>query len=461
MTVTVVTPAPSGGRPYHSDRARRGVRMAGPLALAGLGANSANLVVTVVVARLLSVRGYGSLNELVSVFLVLSMPGSALLVAVVRRVAAWEVVGLGDRVPDWARTVRRRGVAAAVVFAAVGWLAQGWVAGRLSLPSPAGVPETLAAGAVWALLCVERGLLQSRLAYHRLARNLAVEGAGRTVLTLGFVVAGWGVAGATGGLLGGVLCALVDARRSARTTPAEVLVEASAPIEVAGAPPAAGGAAPLAAAASTGTVSARDRRHLMTDLGVALASLALLAVLQSADVVIVGRLSPGGIGAYAAVSVAAKALVFAALVLCGFLLPEAATRWKRGEHAIHELMVALGVLAVPSAGLLLASMTFGRQLLSIVFGPRLTAAAPAFAPLVAAMWLLGTTVLLTHYLLGVGHRRIVGLLAAAAVAGVVVITQGGGSPYATAWRDLALQAALAGVAASMVIAVHNPARRHP
>lgn len=447
--------APLGIGATRTERARYGVRQAGPLALAGLGANAANLAVTVVVARLLTVRGYGSLNELVSVFLVLSMPGSALLVAVVRRVTGWEASGQGDRVAAWAARVRRVGIAAAVVVAFAGWLARGFVADQLSLPSATGVTATLAAGAVWGLLCVERGLLQSRRSYPRLARNLAVEGAARTVFTLGLVAAGWGVGGATAGLLAGVTAALVDARLSVRA--ADRAAARVAPPEL---PEVTVGAASVAEVAVPPT-HARDRRRLLVDLGVALSALALIAVLQSADVVLVGRMRPGRIGAYAAVSVASKAVVFAALVLAGFLLPEAATRWNRGEHALHELMVALGVLAVPAGGLLVLSVVAPRPLLSLVFGSRLASAAPAFAPLAGAMALLGATVLFTHYLLGVGYRRVVALLAAAAVAVVVVVAAGGGSPVATAWRDLALQAGLAGVAGAMVLTVHFPAHRRP
>ena len=75
---------PRSGRRPRRERPRRssgvvaGIRDAGPIAIAGLVANSANVVVTVVVARLLTSRGYGELAQLNGVFLFLSMPGSAL-----------------------------------------------------------------------------------------------------------------------------------------------------------------------------------------------------------------------------------------------------------------------------------------------------------------------------------------------------------------------------------------------
>ncbi|HET6793377.1 MAG TPA: hypothetical protein VFH45_02975 [Acidimicrobiales bacterium] len=443
--------------PIRSGRAAAGVRQAGPLALAGLAANGANVLVTVIVARLLSVRGYGSLNELVSVFLVLSMPGSALLVAVVRRVSAWEASGDRDRVGPWASRIRRTGAVAAAALVLAGWLVRGQVADLLSLPSSSGVPEVLAAGAVWGLLCVDRGLLQSRRSYRRLARNLLVEGGARTLLTLGMVGLGWGVAGAVGGLVGGVGVALVDARLGVGRTGRRR--GAVAPEEEALGVPVVAQVAALAAPTDAPVASSHPR--LGAEVAVALAALALLAFLQSCDVLVLGHLAPGNVGPYAAISVASKALVFAALVLAGFLLPEAATRWRRGDHALHELGVALAVLLVPAGALLAFSIAAPRLVLSIAFGSKLTAAAPAFAPLAAAMGLLGSTALFTHYLLGVGHRRVVLLLGLAAVASVFVIGSAGGSPAATAWRDLAVQAALAAAAAVMVVSIHSDVYRRP
>ena len=99
-------PAPAD-LPVISDT-RAAVRGASPIAFAGLVANVANIGVTLLVARLLSTRGYGALNQLVAVFFVLSIPGSALLVGIVRRVTLWQRTGHGPRVPGWAFRTRRR-----------------------------------------------------------------------------------------------------------------------------------------------------------------------------------------------------------------------------------------------------------------------------------------------------------------------------------------------------------------
>ena len=209
--------------------------------------------------------------------------------------------------------------------------------------------------------------------------------------------------------------------------------------------------------ARSGTVAAareaHSRRSLTVDVGTALAALALLGVLQNIDVVLLGRAAPGNAGPYAAISVATKLLVLAALVLSSFLLPEAAARRHLGQHALHQLGATLAILAVPAALLMTVSFLAPRQLLGLAFGGRLTAAAPAFATLAAAMSCLAMTVLFTHYLLAVGRRRIVLLLLAGAVVTSVLIAAGNGAPLATARADLIAQAALAAITGASVLHV--------
>lgn len=96
MALGVEAPATAGAAadasPSHGHT-RAAVRGASPLAFAGVVANGANVLVTLVIARELSTRGYGAYNQLIALFFVLSMPGSALVVGVVRRVTQWQRLG--------------------------------------------------------------------------------------------------------------------------------------------------------------------------------------------------------------------------------------------------------------------------------------------------------------------------------------------------------------------------------
>ena len=133
-------------------------------------------------------------------------------------------------------------------------------------------------------------------------------------------------------------------------------------------------------------------------------------------------------GAYAAVSVTSKAIVFGAIVLGGYLLPEAAIRWRQGGHALRQLGVVLMFLAVPAVVLLVIAFTKPELFLSVVFHHHYLAASHALAPLVVAMCVLSVSVVLTMYLLAIGRRWVSGVL----VVGAAALTGGG---TGGAWRS--------------------------
>ena len=444
---------------------RQAMRGASPIALAGLLANVANIGVTLAVARLLSTRGYGALNQLVAVFFVLSIPGSALLVGIVRRVTLWQRTGHGTRVAGWAYRTRRRALILVAVWAIVAIAARGPLAELLSLPGPGGLSETLIAGAAWGVLCLERGLLQAQHAYRALGVNLFVEGMGRCILTITLVGAGFGVTGAAVAILLSVLVAeahalisegLVD-RRLRRSQPAGAALPQ--PTKLPG--PGEATAAKVTPAttelpALTPADQRRERRTLATDLISALTALALLAILQNFDVVLLGSEKPANAGSYAPISVACKPLVLAAFVLAGFLLPEAASRRHAGQHALRQLSVVLAVVALPAVVLIILSSTAPTEVLKIAFGPRLTAAAPAFAYLALAMALLACTVLFTHYLLAAARHASLLVLAAGTALTIVLLLNAHGGLVATARADLIGQGFVALASGALVLHTARP-----
>ena len=451
---------PEGGADDHDDIApdtvRQGILQAGPLAIAGVATNALNVIVTILVARLLSTRDYGLLNQLNALFLIISMPGSAIIVAVVRRVTGWAGRGDAHRVRGWARRIHTEGTIAVIVFAGVVALFGGAIASLLNQPNAIGVIAILTAAAVWVLLSFDRGLLQAHRGYRSLAINLIVEGVARTVGILAFAFMGLGASGLAIGILFGEVVTAIHARFAA---------DAAWESEE--------GAADTVRAVSPGLVSwlgqwikrmapdpalkapRAERRHLLVDLFVALCALAMLALLQNVDILIVGRDNPHLSGSYAAVSVASKAIVYGAVVLGSYLLPEAAIRWREGGHALRQFFVAMLLLAVPATGLVIVAVLFPDLLLSMVFSKRYLGAENAFAPLGIAMIFLSVTVILTMYLLAVGRRWIAPLLVLGAVAATIAVAAAHGNPVATARNDLLVQGLLAFVTLVGFIKIHH------
>jgi hypothetical protein len=120
---------------------------------------------------------------------------------------------------------------------------------------------------------------------------------------------------------------------------------------------------------------------------------------------------------------------------------------------LRQLGAALGLVAVPVAGLTGVALVAPKLLLRLAFGADKTQAAPALATLALAMGCLAASVLFTHYLLGVGRRRVVAVLGLAAVVLVVAVEASHGRPLNTARAELACQAGLAAILAALVASV--------
>lgn len=403
--------------------------------MSGMTANGLGLVLTIALARLLDERAYGAYASLLGLSLILSMPGSALVVAVVRKVYDLRAACLGADVGPWSRQVRRRLTVVAAVSPLCGAVVAAPVSRLLSIPSVLGVALIVAACGVWALLGFERGLLQADGSYPSLGRNLLVEAAVRTVVTVGLVGAGAGVGGAAGGVIAAHLTAASHARRSVARGAAAEVVEGPPVVGAAGSP------------------------ELGRDAAAALVVLALLAVLQTLDVLVVGREAPGRSGSYAAISVTSKGLLFIGFALTQYLLPEAARRFSSGQGALRQLGVSLALLAVPAGGLLVISLAVPELLLRTVFGPELVGAAAALPTLVLAMAALSAAVLLSYYLLAARRREVVVLLAVAVLTVLVALRWADGRPVATARALLACNAALAGILCAVAVRASRRADR--
>ena len=407
-----------------------GIFQAGPLAVGGLIANGLNVVATVAVARLLTTNQYGGIAQLLGLFFVLSMPGSALLVSVVRRITAMTTFGQGAAARQWTARLYKRAVVGVAIWSVVSVAVEGPVSHALRLPDDGGVAFTMIAAGFWLLLSLDRAVLQSHRRYAGLGLSLIIEIGVRTVLVLTFAGLGWGIWGYAAGLLIGEALAAAQARGAGRRAWDYV-----------------------ARAALPGDQSSHSRT-LSIDLAAALIGFAFLGVLQNADIILVGRLHHSHAGSYAAISVASKALVFGAILLGSYILPEASIRWHRGGHALRQLGVTLVFFLIPTAALLLVALAAPKQFLTLFFGARLAGGAPAFATLVGAMACLGATVVLTNYLLGAARRWIVAFLGLGMVGLLILIHAAHGGIMDTARAELVVQGSMAFAVLVAFLIVH-------
>lgn len=394
-----------------------------PLLVAGVIASGAGLLATVLVARLLTQANYGAFTKLLGVFLVLSLPGTALMVGVVRRVTAWQASGKGDRVRHWVIRAHWTGRAVVTALVFVIWLGRAPLADAMKLPGSASLVEVIAAGGVWILVAMDRGLLQSARRYGSLSVNIVAEGLGRTLGVIALPAIGLGLQGAALGVLLGELTAAAHAMWSLRRPRVQSGLYATH-------------------SAGLDNVTMHSGGDLAADIMVAMVSMGILAALQNIDVLIYGSREPGHSGAYGAISVPSKALVFLALLLGNFLLPEASIQFQRGRHALPQLGRLLGMLGIPGVVLLGFAIVMPGRFIRIVYGAKYEFGAGGFWPLVLAMVLLCMTNLLTVYLLAVGWRWVIVPLGLGTGLQVLLCVHAGTSLAGTARADLAAQAAL-------------------
>ena len=414
-SIEVLAAAAAGDRVRVRDAlARSETAKAAGLAAATLANNAIQLVFTIVFTRLLGVTDYGSLAVLISAFLILLVAGSAVQVAAARDTALG-ALGRGRQLSgtltDWAK----RMTVAFVLVSIVSVLLRHPIAHLIGVPEHAwAAAGVLPTGVAWLWVCLQRGALQGVHAYLPVAQSLVIEGLGRLVLSLVLVAAGAGITGAWYGSLAALLVTSAWIWHATRRR--------------------------------LGTPSPDHEPHGLTVLFGAnwrpMVALGLLGALQNVDVIVVKhQLGSPRAGSYAAAAVAAKTFVWVAIGIGLHLLPEATRRAAAGLDPRPVLVRALqiaGLIAVPA---LLAFAILPHLILRIAFGTAYENAAGALVVLGAAMTLLAITYLATQYLIALGRRGFLWVLAPVAVAEPIVLFAGDYSLVTFALIVLGVQAA--------------------
>jgi O-antigen/teichoic acid export membrane protein len=237
-------------------------------------------------------------------------------------------------------------------------------------------------------LSLQRGVLQGLHAYGTVGTSIVIEAGGRLAGGLALVAAG---AHVTGAFLGTPVAMLITMFVIGRVLRRRL-----------GTP--------------HGHHEMRRLRSLFAASRGPVAALMLFAVLQNVDVIIAHhRIGGDRAGAYAAAAVAAKLMVWIGIGIGLYLLPEATRRKAAGEDTREVLVRGLGVLSLVAAPALLIFAAVPHLLLKVAFGPKFTQAASALLVLGIAMTLLTITYLSVQYLLALGRRSFLWVLAAVAV----------------------------------------------
>ncbi len=358
--------------------AARLVRSGLSLGAAIVAANVLNALFQVGLARVLEPGDYSLLATLFAAVIVLGVPALAVQTAVARDVAA----RLADADPAGAGAVLRESTGSiarlCLVLGAAGAVAGVPLAYALNIQHPWPLVGTAFTVAFSLELAVVWGGLQGANLFAPL--SLGQLGHVALKLTFGFALGALG-AGVAGIMVG---------------------------VATAGAVTLCVFAAPLRGLWLAARDRPRDGRPLFGrySRGVA-ASLSVFAALTSVDLLVArASFSPRTAGAYAAASVAARALLLIPTAVTTVLFPHVSTLADRVRERRH-LLAGLATTAGLGALVVLLFAAFPHLLLDVTFGHSYSQAARWLAPLGAAMTLYALAYVYLFHFLALGRVRYV------------------------------------------------------
>ena len=409
-------PTPVGPGPALPEPPRRDAETGKAifLAAATMAANLVAVVFTIVFTRRLGADGYGSLAALLNLSVILFVPGSALQIAAAREGTLGRL-GRGGELAGTLQRWTRHVLLGLVAVTAVAIVARAPLAALINVDQEWAAAAVPATGGMWLLLCLQRGLLQSARAYRAVGLSILFEAVGRLLVAVLFVSAGLGVAGAYLGTLASLALTAVAL---------ELLLRRRL------GPP---------------TRGARQHplRSVARDAALAIAALTLVAALQNVDVIVAKHVLTASVaGVYAATTVAAKAIVWIAVGLGLWVLPEATRRVASGADPRPVLAKALLVIVALSASALTIFAVVPELLLRTAFGRSYESGAGILLTLGAAYTLLAASYLCVQFQLGL-HRRTFMLVLAVMACAEPLLLIGAGDLATFARTVLAVHAATA------------------
>jgi O-antigen/teichoic acid export membrane protein len=385
---------------------------------------------TIVFARILGDDGYGDLAVLISSFIILMVPGSALQVAAAREVSH----DIAEGNPNAGAGIRRwlvRLIAGTLIVAVIAIPVRSVIATLINIEqdwAAAAIPVT---AMLWVIVCVLRGVLQGFQQYKTVGLSLIGEASVRIAFALILVGIGLDVTGAFLGsamsLIAIALVLMVPLRRQLHAVDPQ---------------------------------AAEDLRlrQLLAGAGVPVLGLTLLLALQELHIIIVKHeATEDAASSYAVAAVAGKAIMWIAIGLGIYLLPEATRRAKTGEDARPILLRTLALIAAMAVPMVLIYSVAGEPLLRVVFGEDLTEASDALPFLGLAMSLLACSYLSVQYLLAMGKASFLFVLAAGVVAEVALLLLIGDDLTAIALALLGIQAVCATTILTLAMRQRTPA----
>jgi len=348
-----------------------------------------------VMLRKLGVVSYGALSSLFAGLTVASVPATILTMIVVKFAAEFKAVGDLPKIRRLHQRVLLGTAACGVLVLAAAWASRAAIAGYLHISSSAPVMATAAILSFYVMLPSARAVLQGIEDFANFAVSTALEGAGKALLGIALVFAGFGLTGAISGYAAASCIALIYASAAVQWH-----VRALPPAEL----------------------SIDVRRIVLTTGGVT-AGILGLTVLSQLDILLVKHFFSGrDAGIYGATSVVARMLFFLVAFIPQVLLPKAISRAAGGRSPRRLLAYAAALTALLSVFGLVVFAFFAQTLIATMASPAFSDAASYVFRYGIAMAILAALTLVTTYKIGLHRFDFVIPLAVGVVGEILAIT---------------------------------------
>ena len=223
----------------------------------------------------------------------------------------------------------------------------------------------------------ERGVLQGRMKFGVLALSYQAEMWSRLVISIVLVSAGYAVLGVVGAVALSFVAAWLVARR------ARIGLPASTPL------------------------SAPQRKTAILFAGPVAVALVGQILINNSDVLIVKHFfNPVAAGQYAALALIGRVVFFATWSVMTVLVPVAARAQQKQSGHWHLLWLSLGMVALVSAGIIGASIFYGTEIVTLLFGSAYLAIVPSLWIYASATGLFAMVNVIITYRLSVGNVRV-------------------------------------------------------
>lgn len=379
-----------------------GALLTGAMVISGVG----NYAINALYARWLTPSEFGDASLLVTLLLAVTAAAGCFQLVMARSAAGADVADEDRVAATRARLVRSAWIAGGVAALAIAVLSPR-IADAFNVESAAalaifgcGIPLHLAQA-------VDRGVLQGRLAFRRLAMSFLVEMAARLVVSVVLVAAGFGLLGVAIALWSSLLAALIAARWAVGPMPT----------------PAAGS------------------QRLASVVGATTVLLVAQIVISHGDLLLVKqRFSPAEAGTYAVVALLGRAVFTISWSVVTATFP-AGAQLAHDPRALRSVIRGgVAVLAAGGAAAVAGSWLLADWAIAVLFTDAYADAAVLLGPYVLATVLLTIANFLAMIDLARGcHRRTAVMVGGAVMQTVLILTSG--SLAGVVWAQVAAMAA--------------------